>query len=410
MSDSLALPPRGELFADASARAVWAAITALPAALQHQVLAALRDLLACLDGTTTGETRVRHAVRCLCEARDLLGHSPSVGEYRRLHASRGRELQWPSDSNIRSWLGGSWNDCLREARLAPVPDGDVLVAGLGSAFTADEITEALRECASELGDVPTISQYYAWSRRGDVVARPGRRPQSQSPFVRTFGGYAPALKAAGLIDGEHAGAAKRSTVVRVGSYFITNELIGAALREVAERLDRSPRTADYQLEREKVITESIEAGQPRSLPAVSTIQKAYGNWDAALVDAGLVPLGGRATRSKPRSRSGSGRRINDSDALAVLREAYAVLGDPFTVSAFHAWRREQLERDRLERRWRSLPTYDLYRSRWGTWRNALQAAFSSDSDSGTDQAAPIFEPDKGLEATDQPSTTTEVNS
>lgn len=162
-----------QLFPDASARVVWAAIVALPAALQHQILVALRNLLACLEGTGTGETRLRHAVKCLCEARDLLGHSPSVGEYRNLHASRGRELQWASDSNIRSWVGGSWNDCLREARLAPVPDGDFLVASLGSAFTADEIVEALRACAEEIGDLPTITQYFAWARRAEVKARPG---------------------------------------------------------------------------------------------------------------------------------------------------------------------------------------------------------------------------------------------
>src|ERR1700747_2577103 len=135
-SDPIALPPRGELFADASARAVWAAITALPPALQHQILATLRDLLACLEGTTTGETRVRHAVRCLCEAHDLLGHSPSVREYRELFASPGRERSGASDSHIRSWIGARWNDCLREARLARVPDGDILVASLGSAFAA----------------------------------------------------------------------------------------------------------------------------------------------------------------------------------------------------------------------------------------------------------------------------------
>ena len=378
MSNDLALPPRGELFSDASARVVWAAILALPAALQHEVLIELRSLLACLEGTTTGETRVRHAVRCLREAHDVLGHSPSVREYRELYASRGQELQWANDSRIRSWIGGSWKDCLREARLAGVSDGDLLVASLGSAFTADEITDALRACAEEIGDVPTISQYFAWARRTEVKARAGRRPQSQSPFDRTFGGYAPALQAAGLIAGVEGVRAKRSTVVRLGRYFITNEQIGAALREVAERLGHSPRTKEYALERERIIEESIQAGQPRSLPSVSKIQRAYGPWDAALADAGLEPLGGRATQSNPNRNRRKGPRISNEDALAVLREAYDIVGDPFTVVAFHAWRRDQLERDRAARRWRRLPTYDLYRDRWGTWQAALQAAFQSE--------------------------------
>lgn len=380
MSHSLALPPRGELFADASARVVWAAIVALPAALQHQILVALRDLLACLEGTGTGETRLRHAVKCLCEARDLLGHSPSVAEYRNLYASRGHELQWAGDSNIRSWVGGSWNDCLREARLAPVPDGDLLVASLGSAFTADEIIEALRVCADEIGDVPTVSEYLAWARRAEVKARPGRRPQSLSPFDRTFGGYAAALQAARLIGGDASFPIKRSTVVRLGGYFITNEMIGAALREVAEPLGRSPRTREYALERERVIEESIKAGEPRSLPSIAKIQRTYGSWDAALKDAGLEPLGGRATCSNRCTNRRKRPRITNEEALAVLREAYESLGDPFTVAAFHAWRREQLQRDREARLWRRLPTYDLYRTRWGTWQEALQRAFQNEED------------------------------
>lgn len=328
---------------------------------------------------------MRHAVKCLREAYDLLGHSPSVREYRELYASRGRELQWASDSHIRSWIGGGWNDCLREARLARVADGDILVASLGSAFTPDEVTEALIACAEDIGDVPTISQYYSWARRPDVAARPGRRPQSQSPFDRNFGGYRHALEAADLIRGEGAAPAQRSTVVRLGSYFITNELIGEALREVAGRLGRAPRTKEYTLERERIIRESIEAGAPRSLPSISKIQRAYGSWDAALADAGLAPLGGRATRSNPCMNRRKSPRISNEGALAVLREAYEVVGEPFTVTAFHTWRREQKTRDRQERRWRHLPTYDLYRSRWGTWKQALQAAF--DAASGDDGLA-----------------------
>lgn len=384
---SSALPPRGERFTDASARAVWAAVVALPAALQHQILEALRNLLACLDGTTTHITRVRHAVVCLREAHDLLGHSPSIKEYRELHAARGKELGWPPDGNIRTWIGGSWNDCLKEARLEAVADGDVVVAQLGPAFTAEEITTALQECARELNDVPTISQYYAWARRPDVKARPGRRPQSQPPFDRTFGGYVEALKAAGLTSGIAGVTPKRSTVVRVGAYFVSQEEMRRALQEVAAKLGRPPRTKEYALAREEIIAASIEAGTPRTLPSVSTIQKTFGTWDAALVAAGLQPLGGRATRSHQGNRGRKGPMIPDADALAVLREAYAQVGDPFTVTAFHSWRNEQKERDKLARRFRRLPTYDLYRNRWGTWDDAVRKALESQDDDGDAVAA-----------------------
>lgn len=379
---SPALPPRGERFTDASARAVWAAIVALPAALQHQILEALRNLLACLDGTSTHATRVRHAVVCLREAHDLLGHSPSIKEYRELHAARGTELSWPADGSIRTWIGGSWNDCLKEARLEAVADGDVVVAQLGPAFTAEEITTALQECARELKDVPTISQYYAWARRPDVKARPGRRPQSQSPFDRTFGGYVEALTAAGLTSGIAGVTPKRSTVVRVGGYFASEADVSKALQEVAAKLGRPPRTKEYALAREEIIAVSIDAGTPRTLPSVSTIQKKFGTWDDALAAAGLQRLGGRATQSHPGDRGRKGPLIPDAEALAVLREAYAQVGDPFTVAAFQAWRKEQQQRDKLERRFRRLATYDLYRSRWGTWDDAVRKALESQDDDG----------------------------
>ena len=376
-----ALPPRGERFTDKTAAVVWAAIIALPAALQHQILAALRDLLACLEGTTTHATRVRHAICCLREAHDILGRSPSSHDYKLLLAERGKGLGWPAESNIRTWLGGSWNNALRQAALEAVADGDVVVVKNGPALTVAEITSALQECAAEIKDVPTISQYYAWARRPEVKAR-GRRPQSQAPFDRVFGGYYEALVAAGLVGGDAPVA--RSTVVRLGSYYVTHDQIFEALQEVSRKLGRSPRTKEYGTERERIIADSVETSQPRSLPSVSKIQKEFGNWDAALVAAGLQPPGGRATRSNEGGRGRKGPRIPNEDALAVLREAYAAVGEPFTINAFKAWRITQKLRDRDARRFRHLPWYDLYLGRWGSWQNALQTALPTTEDSTQD--------------------------
>ena len=78
----------------------------------------------------SSDVRVRRAIAALREAAEILGRSPSVGDYRRLQAER-RELDWPPDGSLRKWLGGSWNDCLARAHLEAVADGDALVAQMG---------------------------------------------------------------------------------------------------------------------------------------------------------------------------------------------------------------------------------------------------------------------------------------
>jgi hypothetical protein len=384
--DTSPLPPLRELFADASARAVWAAITALPAGLQHEILKALQRLLALPTRLDSHGTRVAHAVSCLREVADVLGHSPTSFEYRQVRAER-PQLNLPADGTLQGWLGGTWNDALRQARLDTVPGGDVLVQEHGAAIESEAILEALRECAKELETIPTLHQYLSWVRRPDVKARPGRRPASQPPFTRAYGGYIDALKASGLVESEALANMPRSTRVRLGSYFITDETIAEALRTVAQRLGRPPRLREYVVEREKLITESVENGDVRSLASPSLIQRRYGTWDAALVAAGLEPLGGRATYNIKGARGGrKGPMISDGEIIEVLREAYAALGDPLTANAFKSWRVEQQQRDKQERRFRRLPSIDVVRTRFG-WSKAIEIARGNDIDEDDDNAA-----------------------
>jgi hypothetical protein len=381
------LPGRGEIFTSPAARAVWAAIVTLPDGEQHLVLSELRDRLACVTGVDSHETRVRFGISCLRDAAAILGRSPSVADYRELRALH-PERRWPADGSLRTWLGGSWNDCLRAARLDTVPDGDVLVAQLGPAFSEQEVCEALRQCAHDLGDIPTLAQYYGWARRPDVKRRPGRRPQSQPPFDRLFGGYCQALAAAGLVDGDGCVQAKRTTLQRLASYRVTEERIQEALRQVAARLGRSPRVSEYTALREEIMREALERGSPVALPAHSTIQQRYPVWDDALLTAGLEPLGGRSTSSRPRSARTERRpRFTDEELMAVLREAYAALGDPFTVDAYKHWRKAQVEQARRERRIRRIPSYYVYYTRFKTWDEAVRRALEGSADEAEAQAA-----------------------
>jgi hypothetical protein len=390
MSEQSPLPPRREQFASPVARAVWAAIVSLETSLRHEILLALQQLLCVPARIDTHGTRVSHAVTCLRQVAELLGGSPSVGDYRQARADH-PEFDLPADSLVRRWLGGSWNDCLKQARLDPVRDGDVLVSELGPSITGDEIIAALCECASDLATIPTFHRYLNWARRPDVKARPGRRPQSQSPFDRTFGGFVESLKAAGLLAGESLEQLPRSTRVRLGGYFIDDEVIRDGLREVANRLGHSPRVREYNLERERIILESGSGGELRSIPSHSLIQRRYGTWDAALIDAGLEELGGRVTRSVEGTRGRrKGPQVSDELIFASITLAYEALGGPFTSVAYRRWRKEQKARDLEARIFRRIPDYHTIWKRFGTWENALKATFEvqgGEQTEGVDEAA-----------------------
>jgi hypothetical protein len=370
------LPPRGERFSDPGSRAVWAAITVLPIVEQHLIHDALRQLLGSFNARDSHDARVRHAIAALRECAERLGHSPSIGEYRRLRAED-PSLGWPPDASMRRWLGGgSWNDCLTQARLESVPDGDVVVAQLGSALSAEEITQALRDCARETGSIPTLHTYLGWARRPDVLSRPGRRPGSQHPFVRAFKGFRGALAASGLIN-EDIGERSRADRIRVAAYFVDDETCAVALRQVADRLGRSPRLQEYLAERELLIEEAASSGELKSLPAPSTIQKRFGRWDDALASAGLAALGGRRTGKRGPARERKPPRTSNAELVAALVEAYQHpdVGEPFTGAAYRAWRKAQIARDRGELRLRTIAGYDLVWTRLGSWSNGVKAVY-----------------------------------
>lgn len=389
MSKTNPRPPLRELFADPSAGVVWSAIQTLSTAAQHEILAELQRLLGLTVRLDSHGTRVARAISALREVAEIVGHAPTSSEYRQVRAER-PELKLPADGTLQGWLGGSWNDALKQARLDAVAGGDVLVREYGPTIEGEEILQALRDCAADLETIPTISQYLSWSRRPDVKARPGRRPSSQPPFDRGFGGFLPALKASGVINGETLTRMPRSTQVRLGSYFVGEEAACEALRWVTERIGRSPRVREYILEREKLIAESAEAGDPKSLPSPSTIQLRYGTWDKALEAAGLEVLGGKGTYSIKGNRGRpAGPRVTLDEVAAVLREAYAEIGEPFTVDAFQQWRAEQQRRELEQRTFRELPGITAIRARLGLWKNAVSVARSQDDDAAGAQAAAV---------------------
>jgi hypothetical protein len=379
--DPKPLPPGDrERFSDPAAEPVYAAIKSLDAASQHEMLRALQVKLHAEDVSAEGtqRTKVAHALTALGHAARKLGHPPSVEEYRRLRREGMRESGWPDDRCIRRWLGsGSWNDVLRRAHLEPRPDGEVVVFQHGHFYTVEEMAGALRECAADLGHPPTYPEYISWVSRPDVRRRPGRRPASLGVFTRLCGGFLDALRIAGLLPGDPSHAIVSAIGLRRAEYRVSDESLKAGICEVARRIGRSPRVAEYIRERRLICDETVAKGKPRAIASYGTLNRRFGGeWDSILAWAELEPLGGRTTgRRNPNPPKGP--RVTKDVIRRALREAYEAEGDPFTTTAYKHWRAEQL--DGLGRWQRGrYPSYHTIWSRYRTWDAACSDAFGDD--------------------------------
>jgi len=221
---------------------VWAAIEALSEPLKHEVLRELATAVA-IDSASprTPAQKVRKGVAALRQAFDLLGHSPSVKDYRRI-CKLLPELDLPPESNVRTWLGSGWDECLTRALLPATSDGDFSEVPLGSDYEEHELHEAVRQCASEIGRRPFFSEYRTWAKKRDDEGCPGRRPLSARPFDR-FGGYLEVLVASGVMTREQAVRDALNRVIPASHEYDETEFSNAIL-EVKRHLnlDRGPRT------------------------------------------------------------------------------------------------------------------------------------------------------------------------
>jgi hypothetical protein len=292
----------------------YAAINVLDEALKHELLRELATELAAENAHPRNAAEsVRAAVAALRDAADVLGHSPSVREYRALRESL-RELGLVPDATLRRWLGGgTWNECLERALLNSVFDGDLSSAGTTDRFSEREIVDAIRECAAEQGgNTPTLQQYLAWARQPDVRARRGRRPLSWGVFAR-HGGFREVLARNGLIRDRSVYRDGRGRIIPSLRSYTSDELLDA-VRGVAKRLGHTPRQTEYDTTRWAILDnpradpDNSTTDEPElqpSVPTSGTLVRRYGNWTAVLAAAGV---GEGNTSGSERARSALFRR------------------------------------------------------------------------------------------------------
>lgn len=248
----------------------------------------LAERLSLIEQDRPGhDYRRARAVAALREAAQLLGHSPSIREYRELRQAH-PEYRWPPDGSVRRWMSASasWNAALAEARLDAVPDPQPRTVEQGPNLTDEEILMAVLECASDL-DKPvaelTFSRYRSWSRDPVVRRRPGRRPQSQVPFDR-LGGWREVKRRA--IGGDPAEAERAIAAAGADGhgYRYTDREIFAAAEEIIERLPEGvwPTIAEWIRERSELLAEERRRGMPpRAFPGHRVVGVRFGNWAKA---------------------------------------------------------------------------------------------------------------------------------
>jgi Homing endonuclease associated repeat len=356
---------RRRRFKDVLCEVVWRAIEALDPGRQLLLLRELARQYALSSwNPRTRADQVRTGVCALHDVTEIYGHSPSIAEYRQVRKAL-PELDLPPDGNIRRWLGGGWNDCLRRALLNAVTDGDFASRpiGVNDRYDDGEIFGALRECARDLGHRPSLTEYLGWAHRPDVCERPGRRPRSYKVFER-MGGLRAALAAAGLLDESEARYAANRRVLP-SRYRYHDEDITKALQTVARPLGRSPRPREYEDQRHRLTQEALSRGETPTLPTIDVIRKRHGDWNSALVKAGLEPV-----ESSWEPHLGKRRpAYSEEEKLEWIRQAWIACGEHFTTVTYKRWRLGMVkDRDT------PVPCPATLERTFGGWREACERA------------------------------------
>jgi hypothetical protein len=175
-------------------------------------------------------------------------------------------------------------------------------------YSQQQLIEKLQEMAARLGRSPT-----------QVEATKDPDIPCHTTYVKRFGSWTAALRAAGLPVDPHSVGYDRETLLEM-------------LRGLVAELGRTP-----------VGRELAELG----LPWDATYAKHFGSWTAALAELGLEPKAGNT-------------RYERNELLDVLRDLDRELGHPPSQA-------ELRERE-------GLPHPSTYKYRFGSWNKALEAA------------------------------------
>jgi hypothetical protein len=389
--DKTTRPKHVRHFKHPEAEVIWSAVMTLAEPAKHEVYEHLADHLVVGRGRTRRHNERREAaIAALREVAEILGHSPSVRDFRGvLHEHP--EYGWPNDSAIRRWFGNaSWNECLAEAGLGRVADGDFVGATTGHMFSLEDLVRAVKLCAEEVKmAIPPQTVFLGWAGRRATQLNHDRIPRSLHPFDR-YGGYH-VVTTIGGIRPENGAIVYPDGTIRPAKLRYSDDDMREALREVAARLGRSPLTREYRAEREAIRKESAAADGLRTLPTWGVIRTRFGTWDEALSEAGLEAVNGRVNGMRRRDyvRKG-GVRFTDDELVAWMWRAFNDLGGPSgtTTLKYKPWRLRVKAEAETRGEYLTIPGYEAFRAKYGTWEKAKLAAIAAGDPTAAPQSAP----------------------
>jgi hypothetical protein len=194
-------------------------------------------------------------------------------------------------------------------------------AGIRKRYTDEEIVQQLLECAERLGRSPSMREF---------AADPETKVHPQT-VIEHFGSWNAAKRAAGLVPRR----------------FATKDELLRLLRELGERLGRTPTARDLDEHR-------------RSMPSKSLYWHTFGSLTNALREAGFdVPVGEERLE----------RAVEQGSAVAVA------LGH---LPKFQEWAAARREDPQLLTEWQVYRMFDVRRGAWSTFQFLISERLGED--------------------------------
>jgi hypothetical protein len=194
-------------------------------------------------------------------------------------------------------------------------------AGIRKRYTDEEIVQQLLDCAERLGRSPSMREF---------AADPETTVHPQT-VIEHFGSWNAAKRAAGLVPRR----------------FATKDELLRLLRELGERLGRTPTARDLDEHR-------------RSMPSKSLYWHTFGSLTNALREAGFdVPVGEERLE----------RAVEQGSALALE------LGH---LPKFQEWAAARRENPQLLTEWQVYRMFDVRRGAWSTFQFLISERLGED--------------------------------
>lgn len=335
------------------------------AQLRHRTLAdrvlvrdAVREELMRRDahGRDLVPERQAMAVGSLQDYEAEEGKPPSRKAYDDWFETQPRDRGLMSSNQIRGAFRGRWSQAV-EAAGQPISAGvrSRRLLANGPRLTREQLLRILCACREEHPGQAIYfeNQYLPWARR-EQTAQPLRFavvPVSRAPFLREFGSWPNALRAASCpvdpCQEQHDGVDDGLILHWVGLL-------------AAEAAPTRLTSTHYRERRRELVNEARERGASVTIPGNTVIARRFGPWDAVLQAAEVWVTSDKTTWS--RARRGPNFTAEEIDRLLKLLADEK--GCDVSSTAYDQWRAERRS-DASDMRLPSAAT--LMKHCGGTW-------------------------------------------